>query len=359
MGTWIADIHHETDRCPGPGRRGEERCDNKVQVKSTGLCSAHHEHHLKGIELRPLRERSRESQPCKGPGHGGKPCGLRVQDRALMLCQSHLMQFKRGKPLTALQRRRQLPAGTMCKGPGAEGPCDRPVSYVRTGLCWSHEIQRKDGLGLKPLKPYRHSDDPRGECAFVPCIRERYSRGLCSLHYQQSMAGRDLTMVSVGPHIPGTARDGKGRKYCRECHAWKQVGRFAVNKSREDELMDTCRGCVADARILSVYGLTPDEYEEILRSQGGGCAICGLQPTPGKRLAVDHDHSCCDGDASCGRCVRGLLCDAHNFAIGAFRDDLLLIRRAITYLMESPFALDVDRLRTRSGRRKPQKRNSK
>ena len=60
-------------------------------------------------------------------------------------------------------------------------------------------------------------------------------------------------------------------------------------------------------------------------AQGDGCAICGgVNDPPGRRLAIDHDHVT-------GQ-VRGLLCYRCNSAIGLFKDDVTVLRRAILYL---------------------------
>lgn len=69
------------------------------------------------------------------------------------------------------------------------------------------------------------------------------------------------------------------------------------------------------------FNITLDQYQEMLEAQGGVCAIC-KQPESVQKdgsvraLAVDHDHSCCPGDRSCGRCVRALLCNLCNHAVG-------------------------------------------
>lgn len=74
------------------------------------------------------------------------------------------------------------------------------------------------------------------------------------------------------------------------------------------------------------YGLTPDDYVELSKSQNDRCAICGC--TRGKRaFAIDHCHSS-------GR-VRGLLCSKCNTGIGLFRDNPDLLRAAIDYLERS------------------------
>jgi hypothetical protein len=51
-----------------------------------------------------------------------------------------------------------------------------------------------------------------------------------------------------------------------------------------------------------------------------------------KRLSVDHDHACCSGEGSCGKCIRGLLCHKCNLALGAINDDINILQKMIDYL---------------------------
>lgn len=106
-----------------------------------------------------------------------------------------------------------------------------------------------------------------------------------------------------------------------------------------------CTAC-ADGRLretratIAVYGLqyrngiTLDEYDAMLAAQGGVCAICGTNE-PGRfgRFVVDHDHTCCPGDRSCGQCARGLLCWACNVGLGHFADNVDRLTAAASYLM--------------------------
>ena len=73
-------------------------------------------------------------------------------------------------------------------------------------------------------------------------------------------------------------------------------------------------------------------FNRKLEEQNGVCAICGGQSVNRDYLTVDHDHKCCDQDKSCGKCLRGLLCNLCNAGLGAFRDDLELLKKAIVYL---------------------------
>lgn len=85
------------------------------------------------------------------------------------------------------------------------------------------------------------------------------------------------------------------------------------------------------------YGLTLDDYNRMLERQGGLCANPGCfnePPIDGRfgRFDVDHDHSCCPGKESCGKCIRGLLCGLCNRALGMLQDDVKRIRGLADYL---------------------------
>jgi hypothetical protein len=74
--------------------------------------------------------------------------------------------------------------------------------------------------------------------------------------------------------------------------------------------------------LRTKYGITPEQYDEMLERQGGGCAICG-KPPGDIALHVDHCHET-------GR-VRGLLCFSCNAGLGQFRHDPDLLGRALEY----------------------------
>ena len=73
------------------------------------------------------------------------------------------------------------------------------------------------------------------------------------------------------------------------------------------------------------YGITLEQRDAMLAAQGGGCAICGKPPVPGKRgFHVDHCHQT-------GR-VRGLLCSNCNTLLGLAGESEAVLRAAINYL---------------------------
>ena len=80
------------------------------------------------------------------------------------------------------------------------------------------------------------------------------------------------------------------------------------------------------------FNMTVEQYEALLAEQGGGCAICG--GIDSRRLNVDHDHACCPGRASCGKCVRGLLCINCNLTLGTAKDNPAVLRAGVRYLAE-------------------------
>lgn len=77
-----------------------------------------------------------------------------------------------------------------------------------------------------------------------------------------------------------------------------------------------------DKYLQRVYGITLQQYESLLASQGGGCAICGKKSDGKRSLAVDHNHTQPFE-------IRGILCSYCNHRlIGRHRDSELLHRMA-------------------------------
>lgn len=75
------------------------------------------------------------------------------------------------------------------------------------------------------------------------------------------------------------------------------------------------------------YGLSLEDYNKMLMTQGMKCAICDTQHDSSKkrgRLYVDHCHTT-------GK-VRALLCSAHNSMLGYAEDRVETFEKAIAYL---------------------------
>lgn len=78
-----------------------------------------------------------------------------------------------------------------------------------------------------------------------------------------------------------------------------------------------------ERHLKQLYGLSLDEYNSLLASQSGVCALCG-GGSGQRRFAVDHCHST-------GK-VRGLLCRACNTGLGLFKDSPALLEKGAAYL---------------------------
>jgi hypothetical protein len=83
-------------------------------------------------------------------------------------------------------------------------------------------------------------------------------------------------------------------------------------------------------RDEQVYGLSEGGYDELLRLQGGVCALCQRSKGLSKRMPVDHDHAT--------GAVRGIVCtNCNRNVLGWFaRDDPAAFLRGIAYLENPP-----------------------
>lgn len=81
------------------------------------------------------------------------------------------------------------------------------------------------------------------------------------------------------------------------------------------------------------HNLTIEQWDQMFANQGGKCAICGDENTAERNLHIDHDHECCPGTYSCGKCIRGLLCTQCNTALGLANDDVDRLMQMASYLI--------------------------
>ena|SRR5271157_3093624 len=94
----------------------------------------------------------------------------------------------------------------------------------------------------------------------------------------------------------------------------KQQANFKKNYDSNPEF----RAKIIRSASTGRYHWTPAQFNEKLAEQDGHCAICeSTDGDAGRRLHIDHDHSCCDGKATtCGKCNRGILCGPCNRRLG-------------------------------------------
>jgi hypothetical protein len=103
-----------------------------------------------------------------------------------------------------------------------------------------------------------------------------------------------------------------GRRNADKKRAWTRAWQARNKEHRENY------------RLQYEYGITLQQYDEILAAQGGVCVLCMKPPTE-RRLAVDHDHVT-------GR-VRGLMHRTCNSSFrGIFGDDPFALHRAFMRL---------------------------
>lgn len=131
--------------------------------------------------------------------------------------------------------------------------------------------------------------------------------------------------------------DEQGRIYCVKCEGWKSTSAFSVSSAAKRGYQSWCKGCVAtyhrtpdrlqrhrDDRRHYKYGLSSEAFDQLVSAQGGRCAI---EDCLGPAEHVDHDHACCPGEITCGRCVRAILCRSCNQRLGKADDDVALLRQ--------------------------------
>jgi len=118
--------------------------------------------------------------------------------------------------------------------------------------------------------------------------------------------------------------------WCKEC---KSFANKEYNRLNKEKVYARTKAYSKDrpemrrkAWLKFTYEMSVDQYDHLRKLQDYKCAICGLHESENlkEKLYIDHDHSTSK--------VRGLLCHFCNSALGKFKDDPALLRRAAQYL---------------------------
>jgi hypothetical protein len=208
------------------------------------------------------------------------------------------------------------------------------------GLCSAcyHRLRRSGSVARKYVRNAGHT------CSVDGCFDTAYSKSFCVKHYEKQQHPLYNTWRLIRSRYPGEVpkswakiagfiedvgerpspkhqlrRINEDVPYSKNNIRWV----VPIRKGKDSYTKEERALYVREWALRKNFGLTSADYEAMLKSQSGGCAICTAPPS-GKSLHIDHCHKT-------GR-VRGLLCIRCNRGIGHFLDSPALLKSAIEYL---------------------------
>jgi hypothetical protein len=156
----------------------------------------------------------------------------------------------------------------------------------------------------------QHKQKSNRSCKYDGCPNPHYAKDLCRNHYTRLNRYGSLDLIKK-----------------RDKEWYNKYLSYTTSKKNH---------------LKHYYKLTVEQYDAMAKD---GCHICGKEALEYKRLHVDHDHKCCGpNQASCGACVRGILCDSCNMAVGKYengklRDDFKHRDKIIYYVTKYNFII--------------------
>lgn len=153
-------------------------------------------------------------------------------------------------------------------------------------------------------------------------VKERYRD---NADFREAVKGRSRKWATENAEVnrqrvrewerdnPTRARDGRRRYYYKHAETIAERRRIWYDQNP---------GLHADEHRQSKYGITAEQFADMIAKQNGRCAICTVPFVETPR--VDHDHET-------GQ-IRDLLCDLCNRGLGYFLDSPKLLRAAADYI---------------------------
>ena len=130
------------------------------------------------------------------------------------------------------------------------------------------------------------------------------------------------------------------KKICRKCGDEKSLSDFDKHPKMKDGHLNHCKKCqhklskkyrqtekgkmvVTRHNLKRGYGMTIEQYNQMLADQNGVCFLCG-KPELHRRLCVDHNHE--TGE------IRKLLCTKCNWNGGYIENNVDLGKQILKYI---------------------------
>lgn len=200
-------------------------------------------------------------------------------------------------------------------------------------------------LSMFPVRARKRRCSKRCDLAHQSFVARdrRYRRGAW-----QPRISPIIECEACGASIPPQAKAGGPiKRHCsRKCklrsddlrrQARKQASRWCACGAKVENVFGVkkCPTCIVESRrlnrrrrLLREHGFDWTDplgaFEIMLDGQGRTCGnpACGATEPGGRgEWHVHHDHACCSGPFSCGKCIIGLFCSDCNTGSGHFGDD--------------------------------------
>lgn len=215
--------------------------------------------------------------------------------------------------------------------------CGRPAQAF--GLCNTHNRRRRLYGSLDPTRPEDWGAREKHPLyhSWKWILRSKTHEEIC----ERWRADFWSFVIDVGdrPHKGQLIRINESLPYSKENVRWRQPevtdeilkDKAARMSEYQKRLRENHPERYRAASFKRHYGITYEQYNEMLIAQRGVCAICEkpqafVHPKTGEpvNLSVDHCHRT-------GK-VRALLCSKCNTALGALDDNVDLLHKAIEYI---------------------------
>lgn len=135
---------------------------------------------------------------------------------------------------------------------------------------------------------------------------------------------KELNLFSKGKRY----KDGR-RNICKQCHTEYMINYY---KNNPEKNKNKIRMNTKHIPNWKRHHISEDFFNSLFNEFGGMCHACKERDA----VVIDHDHSCCEGIRSCGKCVRGILCNQCNTALGLLKDSKALVIMLAEYAGNGP-----------------------